>query len=137
MRIVVTGGMGFIGSNFIHYILKNTDSEVVNVDALKYGSNPENLKNLNGRYRFVKGDISDYGIISELVKDADVVVNFAAETHVDRSISSPEQFFRSNTEGVFNILEAIRKENPDARFIQVSTDEVYGDIIEGLSLIHI
>jgi len=131
MKIIVTGGMGFIGSNFIYYILKETDSEVVNLDALKYGSNPENLKGLNERYSFVKGDISDYSIVSELVKDVDVVINFAAETHVDRSISSPEQFFRSNTEGVFNILEAIRKENSDIRFVQVSTDEVYGDILEG------
>ncbi|MFO7966397.1 MAG: dTDP-glucose 4,6-dehydratase [Archaeoglobaceae archaeon] len=130
MKVVVTGGLGFIGSNFIHHLLKE-DFEVVNIDAMKYGSNPDNLKDVNGNYTFVEGDIADERLVANTVGDADVVVNFAAESHVDRSISSPDHFFKSNTMGVYVILEAIRKKNPDARVVQVSTDEVYGDIENG------
>jgi dTDP-glucose 4,6-dehydratase len=130
MKILVTGGLGFIGSNFVRYIL-NSNAEVVNVDAMKYGSNPNNLKDVDERYSFVKGDISDYELMSRLVKDVDAVVNFAAESHVDRSISSPYPFLQSNVIGVFVLLEALRKNNPDARFVHVSTDEVYGDILDG------
>ncbi|ASJ06378.1 dTDP-glucose 4,6-dehydratase [Thermococcus pacificus] len=134
MRLLVTGGMGFIGSNFIHYVLeKHPDWEVINLDKLGYGSNPANLKDIEDdpRYTFVRGDIADFELVSELIKKADAVVNFAAESHVDRSISSPEHFLRSNVIGTYTILEAIRKENPEVRLVHVSTDEVYGDILDG------
>ncbi len=134
MNILVTGGLGFIGSNFIRYILdRYSDVEVINVDAMKYGSNPANLKDLEDdeRYTFIRGDISDYKLMSKLVRDVDAIVNFAAETHVDRSISNPYSFLRSNVIGVFTILEVIRKNNPDARLVHISTDEVYGDILKG------
>ena len=133
MRLLVCGGMGFIGSNFIRHILEKGDySRVTNLDALKYGSNPSNLVGIDDyRYEFVKGDISDLSLVSELIKNTDVVVNFAAETHVDRSISTPEAFLQSNVIGVFTILEVLRKEDHDAKMIQISTDEVYGDISEG------
>ncbi|KUH34426.1 dTDP-glucose 4,6-dehydratase [Thermococcus celericrescens] len=134
MRLLVTGGMGFIGSNFIRYILeKHSDWEVINLDKLGYGSNPANLKDIEDdpRYTFVKGDIADFELVSELVRRVDGIVHFAAESHVDRSISSPEHFLRSNVIGVYTILEAIRKENPEVRLVHVSTDEVYGDILEG------
>lgn len=134
MRLLVTGGLGFIGSNFTRYILDSYhDVKVVNVDKLSYGSNPANLRDYEGdkRYTFVKGDIADKGFIAKLVKEVDAVVNFAAETHVDRSIANPWPFLRSNVEGVLAILEAIRHDARDVRFIHVSTDEVYGDILEG------
>jgi len=132
MKILVTGGMGFIGSNFVRYMLqKYEDIEILNLDALKYGSNPDNLRDLKDRYSFIKGDIADFELVSELVAKSDVIVNFAAETHVDRSISNPEAFVHSNFIGVFTILEAIRKKNKEAKFIQISTDEVYGDIMSG------
>lgn len=134
MKLLVTGGAGFIGSNFIRYILKNHDNiNIINLDALKYGSNPENLKDVekDGRYSFIRGDISDYSLVSEIIKDVDAIANFAAETHVDRSISAPEAFLQSNVAGVFTILEALRKTNPKARLVHISTDEVYGDIMDG------
>ncbi|NJE05696.1 dTDP-glucose 4,6-dehydratase [Thermococcus sp. M36] len=134
MRLLVTGGMGFIGSNFIRYVLKkHPDWEVVNLDKLGYGSNPANLKDVENdpRYTFVKGDIANYDLIKELITTVDAVVNFAAESHVDRSISSPEHFLKSNVIGTYTILEAIRKENPEIRFVHISTDEVYGDILSG------
>lgn len=130
MKILVTGGLGFIGSNFVHHMLQKR-VEVINLDALKYGSNLENLKGVNNGYTLVKGDITDEKLLSNLVEDVEVVINFAAESHVDRSISAPNEFFNSNTKGVFTILESIRRYNPDAKFIQVSTDEVYGDVLEG------
>ena len=132
MKILVTGGLGFIGSNFVRYLVEearaNVDDIVV-VDALKYGSNENNRKDLE--YKFVKGDICDYESMAELVKGVDAIVNFAAETHVDRSISNPYAFIESNVIGVFTILEAMRKVNPEARLVHVSTDEVYGDIEKG------
>lgn len=134
MRLLVTGGMGFIGSNFIRYVLENhKDWEVINLDKLGYGSNPANLKDIEGdeRYTFVKGDIADFKVVSKLIKEVDAVVNFAAESHVDRSISNPYAFIESNVLGVYTILEAIRKFNLEVRLVHVSTDEVYGDILEG------
>lgn len=134
MRLLVTGGCGFIGSNFIRYILSKCDGvEVLNVDSLSYGSNVNNLKDIESdrRYRFIKGSIADLGLIGSLVKDVDVVVNFAAETHVDRSIAAPWPFFESNTRGTMVILEAIRTSGKDVKLLHVSTDEVYGDILAG------
>jgi len=136
MKLLVTGGLGFIGSNIIRYTLeKYSDTEVTNLDAMKYGSNPENLRDLKDdeRYTFIKGNICDYELISKLIreKNIDIIINFAAETHVDRSISNPYSFLQSNVIGVFTILEAIRKYNPEIRLVHVSTDEVYGDIIKG------
>jgi len=127
MRLLVTGGLGFIGANFVRSVLD--DAEVTVVDALKYGSNESNLKGLD--YCLVKGDICDYALMAQLVKDTDAIVNFAAETHVDRSIASPLSFVESNVIGVFTILEAMRKVNPETRLIHVGTDEVYGDIETG------
>ena len=134
MKILVTGGLGFIGSNLIRYLLnKHEDIKIVNVDKMGYGSNPANLKDLekDTRYDFIKGDISDYKLVERIILNVDAVINVAAETHVDRSISNPEVFLQSNTIGTFNILEAIKKLNKDAKLVQVSTDEVYGDILEG------
>ncbi len=132
MKILVTGGAGFIGSNFVRYLIeeKRTDAEDITVvDALKYGSKKDNLKGLG--CKLIIGDIRDYELMEKLVRDADAVVNFAAETHVDRSISSPDAFVQSNVIGVYTILEAIRRGNPDAKLVQIGTDEVYGDILEG------
>jgi len=134
MKILVTGGAGFIGSNFIRYILDNNkDTSVLNLDDLKYGSNPANLSDLekDSRYSFFKGDISNLSLVSKLIQDVDAIVNFAAETHVDRSISAPQAVLQSNVLGVFTILEALRKVNASARLVHISTDEVYGDILEG------
>ena len=127
MKTLVTGGLGFIGSNFVRPAVDK--AEITVVDALKYGSNENNLKDLE--YKFVKGDICDYGLMAELVKGMDAIVNFAAETHVDRSISNPYAFIESNVIGTYTILEAMRKVNPDAKLVHVSTDEVYGDIEKG------
>ncbi|MEM0265458.1 MAG: dTDP-glucose 4,6-dehydratase [Candidatus Methanomethylicia archaeon] len=134
MKILVTGGLGFIGSNFIRYVLTNySDIEIINVDNLSYGSNPSNLKDyeFDNRYRFIKGDIANKSMMKRLIKNVDAIVNFAAETHVDRSIANPWPFLKSNVEGVLSILEAMRSYGRDVRLIHVSTDEVYGDILEG------
>ncbi len=134
MKLLVTGGLGFIGSNFIRFMLdEHEDCTIVNVDAQKYGSNPQNLMDLKDtdRYSFVHGDIVDSELISRLIRDVDAVVSFAAETHVDRSISRPDTFLKSNVQGVFSILEALRRHSSTARFVQISTDEVYGDILDG------
>jgi len=134
MRLLITGGLGFIGSNLIRYILeKHKDAKVVNLDKMGIGSNISNLKDLEGkeRYRFVKGDLLDFALISGLVKDVDASINLAAETHVDRSIANPRAFLENNTVGTFNLLEAARIRNPKLRILQVSTDEVYSDIPEG------
>ena len=133
MKLLVTGGLGFIGSNFVRHILqKYSEVEITNVDALKYGANPNNLKGIDEeRYNFIKGDISDYELMQDAIKDANVIVNFAAESHVDRSISNPYSFIQSNIIGVFTILEVLRKCNPSAKLVHISTDEVYGDIIHG------
>ncbi len=130
MKILVTGGLGFIGSNFIRHMSEEAGAfEFVVIDAQKYGSNESNLKELE--YTFVKGDICDYELMSKLVKNTDAIVNFAAETHVDRSISSPYSFIESNVIGTYTILEAMRNVNLDVKLVHVSTDEVYGDIEEG------
>ncbi len=126
--------MGFIGSNFIHYMLsQHNELQIVNVDKLSYGSNPANLESLqnDGRYVFVRGDVANQELLESLVCDVDLIVNFAAESHVDRSIADPWPFLNSNTGGVLSVLEAIRRKGRNVRMIQVSTDEVYGDIKSG------
>ena len=133
MRLLVTGGLGFIGSNFIKYILEEQpDIEITNLDKISYGANPANLQDIEGNknYRFIKGDICDKKILEEYITNSDVIVNFAAESHVDRSISDPSPFLRSNTEGVLSLLEVIRNCNKKIKFIQIGTDESYGDILD-------
>ena len=128
MKLLVTGGLGFIGSNFINYWLSNhPDDEIINVDKVTYAANFDNIsKPDDENYRFVKADINDKKVMEELISNSDTVINFAAESHVDNSIVSPEEFLKSNYMGVFNILELVRKY--DKRFHQVSTDEVYGSL---------
>jgi len=135
MRLMVTGGAGFIGSNFIHYLLRNYDDvEVVNFDKLTYAGNLDNLKDIKGdaRYRFVKGDICDAHLVADVVQSnhVDQIINFAAESHVDRSISGPELFIRTDVFGSFTLLEVCRKYDV-RRYVQISTDEVYGSIVKG------
>jgi dTDP-glucose 4,6-dehydratase len=128
-RILVTGGLGFIGSNFILFLLKNNPKiKITNVDACLTGSNINNLKELKNskKYQFVKANINNQKKINELVSKNDIVINFAAESHVDRSISNPKPFIDSNINGVYSILEAIRKY--DKKLVQISTDEVYGSL---------
>lgn len=132
MKILVTGGAGFIGSNFIHYLLgKYPDDTIVNLDLLTYAGNPENLQDIeqNPHYSFVKGDIADREFIDGLFAEGkfDAVVNFAAESHVDRSITDPGIFVKTNVLGTQTLLDAARKYGV-SRYHQVSTDEVYGDL---------
>ncbi len=130
MKLLVTGGAGFIGSNFVHHILNTyPDYEVINLDALTYAGNLENLKALenNSRHKFVKGDICDAELVEGLVKDVDVIVHFAAESHVDRSILDSAAFVRTNVIGTHTLLEAARKAG-NKRFHHVSTDEVFGSL---------
>lgn len=132
-KLLITGGCGFIGSNFIRHILaKYSDYNIVNLDKLTYCGNPDNLKDVerDRRYKFVKGDIADGVLVDKLVKESDVVINFAAETHVDRSITDPDSFVRTNLFGTHTLLEAVKKCETEL-FIQISTDEVYGSIIRG------
>ena len=131
MKLLVTGGLGFIGSNFIHNILKNRDWEVVNVDAEFFGSSHHNLEGISNpkNYTFVKGNITNRKLMDELVSECDTVVNFAAESHVDRSISDANPFLVSNIRGTFTILEVIKERAK--KLIQISTDEVFGTIVEG------
>jgi dTDP-glucose 4,6-dehydratase len=134
MRLLVTGGLGFIGSNFCRHILTSrADYEIVNIDKMGIGSNPASLHDMedNPRYRFVKGDICNPQLMHKTVTQVDAIVNFAAETHVDRSITDPYTFIQNNTIGTYTILEAIRRYNPRAKLVQISTDEVYGTAFEG------
>mgnify|MGYP006127899845 FL=1 len=127
MKLLVTGGLGFIGSNFISRILENQKEwSVVNVDAELYGSNHQSLKKFenNLKYSFVKGNITDQKLMEKLILESDVVVNFAAESHVDRSILNAKPFIDSNILGVFTLLEIIKKMKK--KMIHISTDEVYG-----------
>jgi dTDP-glucose 4,6-dehydratase len=131
MKILVTGGAGFIGSAFVRMAIGETDLRVVNLDKLTYAGNLENLASVEGheRYRFVQGDICDAGVVNALVGEErpDAIVHFAAESHVDRSILSPEPVVRTNYNGTFTLLEAARLHHT-ARFVHVSTDEVYGSL---------
>ena len=133
MRLVVTGGAGFIGSNFVRFMLRRYDDlEVVNLDKLTYAGNLDNLRDVedDARYTFVKGDICDAAVVRAALQGADAVVNFAAETHVDRSISGPQDFINTDVLGTHTLLEAVR-ELGIARYVQISTDEVYGSTETG------
>ena len=136
MKILVTGGCGFIGSNFIRYFLKSYPNDtLINVDKLTYAGNLENLSDLSQspHYHFIRGDITDAPRMEELInKGVDAIINFAAESHVDRSIEDPSAFMKTNVFGTFVLLEAIRKVFPKQRirFIHISTDEVYGSLGE-------
>jgi len=128
MKILVCGGAGFIGSAFIrNYFVNHPKHEIINLDSLTIGSNLQNLKEIeqNRNYRFIKDDIKNHIIINKLAKDVDVIVNFAAESHVDRSIANPKSFIETNILGTYSLLEASK--NHDRLFMHVSTDEVYGD----------
>lgn len=126
--VLVTGGAGFIGSNFVHWVVNNQpDVHVTVLDALTYAGNRENLAGIpDDRMTFVHGDICDAALVDELFADADAVVHFAAESHNDNSISDPAPFVRTNIEGTYTLLEAARKHG--VRFHHISTDEVYGDL---------
>ena len=131
-RYLITGGAGFMGSNFVRYLLSTyRDIKVTNLDKLTYAGNLENLKDVEDdpRYRFVKGDICDPQVVEPLIEQNDVVVNFAAETHVDRSIIEAGSFVLTDVYGPYILLNAARKHGID-RFVQISTDEVYGSIGE-------
>jgi len=133
MKILVTGGAGFIGSGFVIRMLERyPEIEIVVLDKLTYAGNLNNLKGVekNPKFSFVKGDICDKDVVEKMIKDCDIVVNFAAESHVDRSIEDASAFIRSNFFGVFQLLEACRKFEVK-KFMQISTDEVYGSIAEG------
>jgi len=130
MRLLVTGGLGFIGSNFVRLVLAERPSwQVVNLDAVTYAGNPANLEDLAGdpRYRFLKGDVADASAVASAMDGCDAVVHFAAESHVDRSILSAEPFVRTNVLGTMVLLDAARTRTA-CRFVQVSTDEVYGSL---------
>ena len=130
MRILVTGGAGFIGSCFVRHILtKYPEYKVVNLDALTYAGNIENLDDVsdNKNYTFVHGNICDKKLVRDIVEETDCIVNFAAESHVDRSITGPEIFIETNVQGTLNLLQAA-KEMGIQRYLQVSTDEVYGTL---------
>jgi dTDP-glucose 4,6-dehydratase len=134
MKILVTGGKGFIGSNFILQCLKKQkDVKIVNLDNLTVGSNLMNLSELkNNNYSFVRGNICNKILVNKLLKNVDIVVNFAAESHVDRSIKDSDIFIKSNFVGVHNILENIRLQK-NIKLLHISTDEVYGEINKGRS----
>ena len=131
MRLLVTGGAGFIGSNFIRHMLGKYDYKITNLDKLTYAGNSENLADVakNSRYRFVKGDICDARLVAKLAKECDAIVNFAAESHVDRSIGDPASFLKTDVYGAHVLLEEARNRN--IRLLQVSTDEVYGSVQKG------
>jgi dTDP-glucose 4,6-dehydratase len=131
MKLLVTGGLGFIGSNFILKLLEKEEFEITNIDAELYGSDHRNLSKIenSNKYNFVKGNISNKKFMEEQITKCDAVINFAAESHVDRSINDANPFLVSNIRGAFTILDIITKQKK--RMIQISTDEVFGSLIEG------
>ncbi len=134
MKILVTGGAGFIGSNFIRYYLEaHPQDYVLNLDKLSYAGNLNNLADVasHPQYEFIHGDVCDAALVEKLFqKSPDVVVHFAAETHVDRSVVGAQEFIRTNIQGTFTLLEAARRQQI-RRFLHVSTDEVYGSMRPG------
>ncbi len=136
VKVLVTGGAGFIGSNFVrHAIDAHPDWHVTTLDKLTYAGRLENLESVKDhpRHRFVKGDIADAAVAGPLVRESEIVVNFAAETHVDRSIQNAGEFITTDVFGTFVLLEAARQNSSLKRFVQISTDEVYGSVPEGSS----
>lgn len=132
-KVVITGGMGFMGSHFVRFILKKEPTaQVVNIDALTYAANPANLKDVekNPRYQFIKADINDRKKMFDLMRSAEWVIHFAAESHVTRSEKDPERFYKTNVEGTRNVIEAAIAGGA-SRILHISTDEVYGPIIKG------
>ena len=126
-KIIVTGGCGFIGSNFVYWVVNNTDCDVIVLDKLTYAGNPKNIEGLpEDRVKLVVGDICDEALLDELVPQVDAVVHYAAESHNDNSIANPEPFLHTNVEGTYCLLQACRKYGK--RLHHVSTDEVYGDL---------
>jgi dTDP-glucose 4,6-dehydratase len=132
VRLFVTGGAGFIGSNYVRWVLANSDDSVTVFDALTYAGNLDNLKELDGdpRFSFVKGDVTDRAAVTAALAGHDAVVHFAAESHVDRSIASPDEFVRTNCDGT-NVMCDVARRIGVERFLHISTDEVYGSIEEG------
>jgi dTDP-glucose 4,6-dehydratase len=126
MKLLVTGGAGFIGANFAHYTLRHHDHDVVVLDALTYAGNRESLKPVEDEIEFVHGDICDAALVDRLVSRCDMVVHFAAESHVDNSLHDPAPFIQTNMVGTYTILEAVRKHGK--RLHHISTDEVFGDL---------
>jgi len=128
--LLVTGGCGFIGSNFIRFLLKNRDYSILNLDALTYSGNPENLAGVDKdpRYRFVKASITDRAAVDAVIKQADLIVHFAAESHVDRSILDSRPFLETNVLGTQTLLDSLRTHAKHVRMVHVSTDEVYGSL---------
>ena len=132
MKILVTGGAGFIGSNFIRRVLQRyPEYKIINLDKVTYCANLDNLRDIENspNYKFVKGDICDAQLVDQLAKEVDAIINFAAETHVDRSIHiGSRDFVMTNTVGVQTILDAVRRNPHIKKYVQVSTDEVYGSL---------
>lgn len=128
MKILVTGGLGFIGSNFIRYWLsRHPNDQIINLDKVTYAANPTNLDDIKQRYTFVKGDILDTDLLDKIVPQVDLIVHFAAESHVDRSIDDPLLFVKTNVLGTYTLLSAAKKHG-SVRFHHISTDEVFGSI---------
>ncbi len=130
MKMLITGGAGFIGCNFVHQMIEKQDNDLVIFDKLTYAANPRYLDDVKDKIEFVKGDIGDFEAVKKVMKDCDMVVNFAAETHVDRSIEDPGVFVKTDVIGTYNLLESVRKYDIE-RYLQISTDEVYGSIDNG------
>ncbi len=135
MKLLVTGGSGFIGSNFVRHVLAaHPDDTLVNLDKLTYAGNPANLRDVEAdpRYAFVHGDVCDAKLVRDVAHGVDAVVNLAASTHVDRSLMEPDEFLKTDVFGVFTLLEAV-KDLRIPRFVHISTDEVYGSVERGSS----
>jgi len=132
MKILITGGCGFIGSHVVRHFVTTTDHNIINYDKLTYAGNPENLRDIEDakNYRFVHGDVCNFELLRDLLKDVDAIIHLAAESHVDNSVGNSLPFTMSNTYGTHVLLEAARI-NKITRFLHISTDEIYGDILAG------